>query len=51
MKLFTELKWAKFGQWRSAEMWPVESVVKNYQTTKSHQMTGKPNNISKFAIK
>lgn len=28
MKLVTELKWAKFGQWRSAEMWPVESVVK-----------------------
>ena len=50
-RLMTKVMLAEFGQPKPAEIRPVESLVKNYETIKYYKMTEKPSNISIFFIK
>ena len=47
----TKVKLPQFGQPEPGEIWPLESLVKNYEITKSYKVTEKPNNISIIWLK
>ena len=46
----TKVKLAEFGVPKSAEIRPVESLIKNYETIKNRKKIRKPNSISLFSI-
>ena len=48
VKFLTKVKLAEFGQPEPSEIWPVGSLIKNYETTKSYKITEKPNKISQY---
>ena len=49
--IWTWVELAKFNQPELAQTWPVESLIKNYETMKIYKITEKPNNISVFLVK